>query len=377
MRIARDYVMHNLYKRLGVPIDATKDELLQAIIRCSDASVKPDAECVLLNSKSRCIYDQTHATLTSIAQIRHGLNLTDKPNWNEQIQDEFSTEKPTPQSEDKDATAKNTSSDSASNQPVIPKGSAANQPAPEIVKSLNTRAKKTRTNGSSIYKWAIGFAILMVFVILIKFQDTDQSPQLSATTPTVPVLANKQDQEEARIARELAATTARLVEDQKQEARRLQLVAERKQLKLQNQEVARKKEEDAKVKQQEANSKEEARRKQLEAERKRLQLQNQEAIRKQLEATRKKKEAEARRRAELAHRVETALSISHEENYVIQYYFNSLTLTQLQKLHEAIQAEELYYEKSGTDLQRLYKLKRMSNLIDRRISNFEHTQESE
>jgi hypothetical protein len=88
MRIARDYVMRNLYKRLGVPIDATKDELLQAIIRSSDASVKSDAECVLLNSKSKCIYDQTHATLTSIAQIRHGLGLTTKPNWNEQIQDE-------------------------------------------------------------------------------------------------------------------------------------------------------------------------------------------------------------------------------------------------------------------------------------------------
>lgn len=88
--------MRNLYKRLNIPKTASTDQINQAIIRCQDRSVKADAETVLLNPKSKALYDHTHNTLSQITRMRNGLGLCHGENWNTKLQLEFDEGSPIP-----------------------------------------------------------------------------------------------------------------------------------------------------------------------------------------------------------------------------------------------------------------------------------------
>lgn len=81
--------MRNLYKRLGLSKAATTDNINQSIIRCSDRSVKADAESVLLDASSKKLYDQTHSTLESIATLRNGFGLKHTQLWDSSLDSEF------------------------------------------------------------------------------------------------------------------------------------------------------------------------------------------------------------------------------------------------------------------------------------------------
>lgn len=83
--------MRNLYKRLGIPESASKDQINQAIIRCKDRSLKLDAEAVLLNPRAKNLFDQTQKTLKGLTSLRKGLGLSHGSHWNSSFDSEFST----------------------------------------------------------------------------------------------------------------------------------------------------------------------------------------------------------------------------------------------------------------------------------------------
>jgi len=84
--------MRNLYRRLGISELSSPEEIRQAIAACSNASVREDAEEVLLVEARRRNYDRLHTLLSDIGALRANLGLTHGRNWRGGQATEYSQE---------------------------------------------------------------------------------------------------------------------------------------------------------------------------------------------------------------------------------------------------------------------------------------------
>ena len=74
--------MRDLYHRLGIKSDAGEEEIRRALASGTmDASLRTDAERVLLVPRHRQGYDRAHRLLTTIGQLRTRLDLQLRPFW--------------------------------------------------------------------------------------------------------------------------------------------------------------------------------------------------------------------------------------------------------------------------------------------------------
>jgi hypothetical protein len=72
--------MKDLYKRLGVPIDASADEIRHAAAAIEEPQ-RGEAEFILLAPRRRAVYDRNHRVLSTIADLRGRLGLALRPFW--------------------------------------------------------------------------------------------------------------------------------------------------------------------------------------------------------------------------------------------------------------------------------------------------------
>lgn len=82
--------MRDLYKRLGVPADASPETLDTAIEACRHTALRQDADAVLRIPARREAYDQLHATLGDLGRLRARLGLTHAPHWQDDVANDFS-----------------------------------------------------------------------------------------------------------------------------------------------------------------------------------------------------------------------------------------------------------------------------------------------
>lgn len=73
--------MRNLYSRLGINQSSTPDEIRRAISSCSNATLRNDAEEVLLDTNRRRIYNKLHSVLMDIGILRASLGHNHADNW--------------------------------------------------------------------------------------------------------------------------------------------------------------------------------------------------------------------------------------------------------------------------------------------------------
>ena len=82
--------MRDLYKRLGVGINATEAEIATAIEACQHTTLKSEATVVLTVKSRRDEYDKLHVLLCKIGQLRARLGLTHGQYWQGDVANDFS-----------------------------------------------------------------------------------------------------------------------------------------------------------------------------------------------------------------------------------------------------------------------------------------------
>lgn len=82
--------MRDLYQRLDLPPDASQQAIAKAIEHCQHNALKQDAAAVLGIPEHRLAYDQLHATLSDIGQLRSRLGLTHGAHWQGSVANDFS-----------------------------------------------------------------------------------------------------------------------------------------------------------------------------------------------------------------------------------------------------------------------------------------------
>lgn len=81
--------MRDLYSRLGVPRSASDRQVREAISACRSATLRDNANEVLLVPGRRQNYDRVHAVLTDIGALRAQLGLNYGGNWRSPESDDF------------------------------------------------------------------------------------------------------------------------------------------------------------------------------------------------------------------------------------------------------------------------------------------------
>ncbi|MDR5906967.1 hypothetical protein [Franzmannia qiaohouensis] len=82
--------MRDLYKRLGLSPDASKEAIRTAIDTCQHSALKADAQMVLQVESRRDEYDALHTTLCDIGLLRARLGLTHGAYWQDSVANDFS-----------------------------------------------------------------------------------------------------------------------------------------------------------------------------------------------------------------------------------------------------------------------------------------------
>ncbi len=81
--------MRNLYSRLGVDSSASAEQIRNAIRECSHATVRKNAEEILLVRDRRREYDQLNFLLIDIGSMRANLAISHADNWADNIAAEY------------------------------------------------------------------------------------------------------------------------------------------------------------------------------------------------------------------------------------------------------------------------------------------------
>lgn len=83
--------MRNLYSRLNIHPTAPLEKIKASIAKCSNASVKADAEEVLLHAGRRQTYNRLNTLLTDIGNLRASLGLSHADNWHGEEVNEYAS----------------------------------------------------------------------------------------------------------------------------------------------------------------------------------------------------------------------------------------------------------------------------------------------
>ena len=81
--------MKDLYKRLGLPIDAPEHQILTAIMTLKSEAEKENLIYILFDENRRGVYNRALLQVRRIGQLRADLNLTETPHWNSHIFQDF------------------------------------------------------------------------------------------------------------------------------------------------------------------------------------------------------------------------------------------------------------------------------------------------
>jgi len=83
--------MRDLYHRLGIAKTATPRTIARAAARCTNQTLKADAQCVLGVDAHREVYDELHELLSDLGRLRTGLGMTHAPHWHGDVANDFSS----------------------------------------------------------------------------------------------------------------------------------------------------------------------------------------------------------------------------------------------------------------------------------------------
>jgi len=83
--------MRDLYSRLNIHPTASLEKIKASIAKCSNASVKADAEEVLLHEGRRQTYNRLNTLLTDIGSLRSSLGLSHADNWQGEEASEYAS----------------------------------------------------------------------------------------------------------------------------------------------------------------------------------------------------------------------------------------------------------------------------------------------
>lgn len=83
--------MRDLYSRLNISPTASPEKIKASIAECSNASVKADAEEVLLHAGRRQTYNRLNTLLTDIGNLRASLGLSHADNWQGEEANEYAS----------------------------------------------------------------------------------------------------------------------------------------------------------------------------------------------------------------------------------------------------------------------------------------------
>lgn len=83
--------MRDLYSRLNIHPAASLEKIKASIAKCSNASVKADAEEVLLHEGRRQTYNRLNTLLTDIGNLRASLGLNHADNWQGEEASEYAS----------------------------------------------------------------------------------------------------------------------------------------------------------------------------------------------------------------------------------------------------------------------------------------------
>lgn len=77
--------MRDLYKSLKIKRKSSRSQVISAISKCSDQSIRDDASSILLNGERKVRYDRINTTLRVIGSIRSGTDLIHSDHWNRDL----------------------------------------------------------------------------------------------------------------------------------------------------------------------------------------------------------------------------------------------------------------------------------------------------
>ncbi|AWN16845.1 hypothetical protein [Salinisphaera sp. LB1] len=82
--------MRDLYRRLGIPANATRRAIARSTARCDNRALQTDARRVLDDPARRRQYDDLHRLLGELGRLRANLGMTHTPHWQGDVANDFS-----------------------------------------------------------------------------------------------------------------------------------------------------------------------------------------------------------------------------------------------------------------------------------------------
>lgn len=156
--------MRNLYRLLGLELNATVDEIRQACHKLSDADRKL-IEFILLNPDRRYAYDHAYRTTLMVVKLRHELGIATTTSWRHVTESDW----------------------------IVVPAQTRTQPPPPRRPPGETRPASVTTENSTRRKWPLGKMVVagVVLFVLIRACSRDTGvttdsfdPGLSLPVPT-------------------------------------------------------------------------------------------------------------------------------------------------------------------------------------------------